>query len=259
MVDLHCHLLPGIDDGAPDLETSVAMARAAVDGGVDAIVATPHVSGTYRNDPGTLERRCAEDQQAIDAAGVPLRVYKGAEVSVGVLPDVDDEALAQCALGDGRYVLLEPPYNGPAPFLDRIIFDLGVRNFRVLLAHPERIAAFQRDVALLERLVSQGALCSVTAGSVTGQWGRPVKTFTAELFRRGLVHNLASDAHDARARGPALQPVLAEAVAQLPGLEPWLTWLTVDVPRAIVAGDPVPGEAPRLDSGGGLLRRLRRR
>jgi protein-tyrosine phosphatase len=140
------------------------------------------------------------------------------------------------------------------------VFDLSVRGYNVILAHPERIAAFQQDIAFLEKLVGQGALCSVTAASAAGLFGRPVKKMTDELFRRGLVHNLASDAHDAVHRSPALQPILAKAVAATPGLEPWLRWLTVDVPGAIVAGDPVRGQAPRLElGGGGLLGRLRRR
>jgi protein-tyrosine phosphatase len=217
------------------------------------------VSGTYRNDPAMLAGRVAQVQQAIDAAGVPLRVHTGAEISITAFQELDDEALGQCGLGGGRYILLEPPYNGPAPFLDRIVFDLSVRGYYVVLAHPERIGAFQSDIDFLEKLVGQGALCSVTAGSVVGQWGRPVKKMTEELFRRGLVHNLASDAHDARRRSPALRPILDEAAAALPGLEPWLEWLTVDVPRAIVAGEPVRGQAPVIEGAGGLRRRLRRR
>jgi protein-tyrosine phosphatase len=129
-----------------------------------------------------------------------------------------------------------------------------------VLAHPERIGAFQGKIALLENLVEQGALCSVTAGSVSGQFGGHVKRFTGELFARGLVHNLASDAHDAVHRSPALWPVLEGALAELPELEPALDWLTVEVPRAILAGDEVPADAaPVIEPRRGLLGRLRRR
>src|SRR5205085_9057430 len=115
-------------------------------------------------------------------------------------------------------------------------------------------------VALLERIVvEEGALCSVTAGSVSGRWGRLVKKFTEELFRRGLVHNLASDAHDADERSPALAPQIDDVVRTLPELEGWIGWLTDEVPRAIVAGEPVEREAPRIERGGGLLGGLRRR
>jgi protein-tyrosine phosphatase len=258
VIDLHCHLLPGIDDGASDLDDSIAMARAAVDGGVGEIAATPHVSGTYQNDPATLAERCAQVQEALDGAGVPLRVHTGAEISHTMFHDLSDDALRACALGGGRYLLLEAPYTGPAPFIDRMIYELQLKGFQILLAHPERIGAFQRDIGLLEKLVDQGALCSVTAGSVSGQFGGPVKRFTQDLFARGLVHNLASDAHDAVHRSPALQPALDKAVRALPELEPSLGWLTLEVPRAILAGERIKGMPPVIEPKRGLLSRLRR-
>ena len=259
MIDLHSHLLPGIDDGAPDLEASVAMGRAAVDGGVEQIVATPHVSGTYQNDPFGFPQRVAEVQGALDTAGLGLRVQVGAEVANVVVGDMSDEALRACTLGGGGYLLLEPPYTGPAPFIDRLIADLHARGYRVLIAHPERIGIFQRNVSLLEKLVEQGCLTSITAGSVSGQFGGVVKRFSADLFARGLVHNLASDAHDADWRSPSLRPVLDKACEELPGLEEWIGYLTLDVPRAILAGDGAPGPPPVLEPKRGLLSRLRGR
>jgi protein-tyrosine phosphatase len=258
VIDLHCHLLPGIDDGAPDIGASVAMARAAVDGGVEAIVATPHVSGTFPNDPRSFAALREQVQAALDGAGVPLRVHAGAEIAITRLQSLDDEALGRCALGDGRYLLVEAPLYGPAPFLDQMTSDLGLQGFRILLAHPERIPWFHQDIERLQTLVENGAVCSVTAGSISGQFGSPVKKFTLELFRRGLVHNIASDAHDARRRSPALRPALEAATAALPGLDQWVDWMTVDVPGAIVRGDPVAGEPPRIEPAGGLRRRFRR-
>jgi len=259
VIDLHCHLLPGIDDGAPDLEASLAMARAAVEGGVEAIVATPHVSWTYPNDPATFAARVAQVQEALDGAGIPLRVHSGAEIASSMFHDIDDDALRACALGGGRYVLLEPPLVGPAPFIERMVFELGLKGFSVVLAHPERVQAFQQNIDMVEALVDHGAVCSVTAMSAAGRFGGAVKKVTGELLRRGLVHNLASDAHDADFRSPALQPQLERAAAEFPGLEDWLEWMTVDVPQAIVSGDLVDGEPPRLEGRRGLLGRLRRR
>jgi protein-tyrosine phosphatase len=259
VIDLHCHLLPGVDDGARDLDESVAMARAAVTGGVEAIVATPHVSRHFPTAPAELAERCAEVQTALDAAAVPLAVHVGAEIAAQVLTELGDDDLRACTLGGGRYLLLEPPYSGPAPFLERMVSDLAGRGFGVVLAHPERIQAFHQDVELLERLVTGGALCSVTTASVSGGWGRAVKRFSEELFRRRLVHNLASDAHDAERRTPALRPLAEAAVAQLPGLEHAIDWLTDSVPRAILAGEQVAGEPPRIEPGGGRRGRLRRR
>jgi protein-tyrosine phosphatase len=260
VIDLHSHLLPGIDDGAPDLEASVAMGRVAVEGGVEAIVATPHVSGTYPNDPATFDDRIAQVQAALDDAGVPLRVHRGAEVSHAMLHELSEEVLARCALGDGKFILFEPPLNGPVPFIDRMVLDLQLKGFKVLIAHPERIAAFQRRIELVEKLVDQGCLTSVTAGSAAGQFGGTVKHFTQELFARGLVHNLASDAHDSEYRTPALRPTLDKAVADMPELEGWLDYLTVEVPQAILAGQTPRANAPVIElPRRGLLSRLRRR
>jgi protein-tyrosine phosphatase len=260
VIDLHSHLLPGIDDGASDLEASLAMGRAAVEGGVDAIVATPHVSGHYPNDPSTFAERVAQVQAALAAAGVPLRVHTGAEVSHAMIHDLSEDALNACLLGGGKFILLEPPLNGPVPFIDRMVYDLQLKGYKILIAHPERIAAFQRNIDLVEKLVNQDCLTSVTAGSVGGQFGGTVKHFTQELFARGLVHNLASDAHDAEWRSPALAPTLEKAVAELPELEGWLDYLTVEVPEAILAGETPRGNAPVIEpQKRGLLGRLRRR
>jgi protein-tyrosine phosphatase len=260
VIDTHSHVLPGIDDGAPDMAASLAMARAAMAGGVSEIVATSHVSGTYPNDPLTFADRVAELQQAVDDAGIELRVRQGAEIAHSMFHDLSDDALRAATLGDGNYVLLEPPLSGPAPFIDRLVSELQDKGFQILLAHPERISAFFRDVDLLARLVDQGCLCSVTAGSVAGQFGGQVKRFTADLFARGFVHNLASDAHDAEYRSPALRPTLDAAVAEIPELEHVLGYLTLEVPRAILAGEGLPGPPPVIEQPQrGLLARLLRR
>jgi protein-tyrosine phosphatase len=260
VIDLHSHLLPGIDDGAPDIAATLAMARVAVAGGVEAIVATPHVNATYRTDPFTFAERVAAVQTALDDAGVALRVHTGAEVSHALLLELPDEALRACVLGSGNYVLLEPPLAGPAPFIDRMAMDLQAKGFRVVIAHPERISAFQRNIGTVQDLVDLGCLTSVTASSLVGDFGGTVKRFTQELFARGLVHNIASDAHDAERRSPALRPVLDQAVAELPELERWLGYLMLDVPRAILAGERPPAEPPVIEPARrGLFARLRGR
>src|SRR4051812_13747625 len=260
MIDLHSHILPGIDDGAPDLDASVAMGRAAVDGGVETIVATPHVSGTYPNDPLTFAERVAAVQTALNDADVPLRVLPGAEIAHGMFQDLSEDALRAAGLGGtAKWILFEAPFGGPMPFIDRMVDDLQIRGFQILLAHPERIGAFQRDIELLQKLVDQGCLCSVTAGSVAGQFGKTIQRFTSELFARGLVHNLASDAHDANHRSPALRPVLEKAVAEQPELEQSLEWLCSEVPRAVVAGEAPSGDPPRIEPKRGFLSRFRHR
>jgi len=236
------------------------MGKVAVAGGVDTIVATPHVSGRYQNDPLTFVERVAQVQAALDEAGVALRVQTGAELSHAMIHELSDDALNACVLGGGTFILFEPPLNGPVPFIDRMVSDLQLKGFEVLIAHPERIAAFQRKIETVEKLVDQGCLTSVTAASVGGQFGGTVKDFTRELFARGLVHNLASDAHDAEVRSPALRPALEKAVAEVPELEGWLDYLTEDVPKAILAGETPPGSPPVIEpKRSGFLSRLRRR
>lgn len=260
MIDLHAHILPGIDDGAPELEASVAMARAAVAGGVETIVGTPHVSAEYQNDPRGFAARVAEVQAALDAAGVPVRVLPGAEINSGMVHGLAEEALRAATLGgSGKWILLEAPFAGPMPFIDRMVDELRLKGFEILLAHPERIGGFQRDIELVQKLVDQGCLCSVTAGSAAGQFGKTVQRFTGELFARGLVHNLASDAHDADYRSPGLRPLLEKAVEWMPRLEDWLPYLTEEVPKAIVAGQTPRGEPPVLEPKRGLIDRLKRR
>ena len=189
------------------------MGRAAVAGGVKTIVATPHVNARYQNDPTLFGGLVSQVQAALDEAGVPLRVRVGAELSHAMIPELSEEALTASTLGGGGFILFEPPLTGPVPFIDRMVGDLQERGYKILIAHPERIAAFERKPKVVEQLVEQGCVTSVTAGSVGGQFGGTVKRFTHELFARGLVHNLASDAHDADVRSPALRPALEAAVA----------------------------------------------
>src|SRR3954452_3028053 len=236
------------------------MGRAAVAGGVETIVATPHVNARYQNDPTSFAGLVSQVQAALDEAGVPLRVRTGAELSYAMIPDLSEEALNASTLGGGGFILFEPPLTGPVPFIDRMVGDLQERGYRIVIAHPERIAAFQRKPQVVEQLVEQGCLTSVTAGSVGGQFGGTVKNFTQELFARGLVHNLASDAHDAQFRSPALRPALDQAAAEVPELEGWLDYLTEDVPKAILAGETPRGNPPVIaPKRGGFLSRLRGR
>jgi protein-tyrosine phosphatase len=176
-----------------------------------------------------------------------------------MLSELSDEALRAGTLGDGDYVLLEPPLSGPAPFIDRMADELRRKGFKVLLAHPERIAAFNRNIDVVTKLVEKGCVTSITAGSLAGRFGGSVKRFTQELLARGLVHNLASDAHDAQHRSPALRPELDAVVAEIPELEGWLDYLTVETPRAILAGEVPSGTPPVIESKRGFLDRLRGR
>jgi protein-tyrosine phosphatase len=235
VIDLHCHVLPGIDDGPSSIEESVAMARAAARGGTSAMVATPHVSLRFRNDAATIERLVGELNARLKADGVPVEIRAGAEIAVANVGELDRSSLFELGLGGGPWLLLEPPFTPVFTRLGPILLDLQRRGHRIVLAHPERCPVFHREPELLETLVDAGALTSLTAGSLVGAFGRDVRRFALELVRSGMAHNVASDAHDELKRPPSIAAELERA-----GLDPLSGWLTRDVPAAILAGEEIP-------------------
>jgi len=202
VIDLHCHILPGIDDGPETLEGSVAMARTHIAAGVATVAATPHVDWEYGNRAADVREGLPALRAAIAAAGLDLQVIPGGEVSLTLSADLPDEELRALTLGDGPWLLLETPLSQGAVGFERIVQQVQMRGHRVLLAHPERCPAVQRDVEVLETLVRGGVLCQLTAGSFTGQFGREIQRLSLELVARGLVHVVASDSHDTVRRPP---------------------------------------------------------
>jgi protein-tyrosine phosphatase len=240
VIDLHCHLLPGLDDGPATLDESIALARAACTAGIEAIVATPHIREDYPFDPAVIGVRAREVEQALGEAGIGLRVIEGAEVAISRVRDLSNETLPALCLGDGPYMLVESPYTHATTVLEETIFDLQVRGFHPVLAHPERCPSFQEDPDRLTRLVERDVLCSVTAASMIGTFGGTVRRFTTLLFSKGLVHNVASDAHDPVRRPIDLHGGFEALRRELPGAAEHARWFTVDVPEAIVHGRPLP-------------------
>ena len=252
VIDLHSHILPGLDDGAGDSEMSLAMARVAVDDGIRTIVATPHVNDAYNVDLEAIGRLAGELNVLFARAEIPLAVLAGAELAMTRVADMTDVDLTAASLGSGSSVLIESPYAPTLAFLDELLFDLQVRGFRPVLAHPERCPAFQRDIDRLSQLVQRGVLCSVNAGSMAGMFGTRVRRFVLQLLREGLVHDVASDAHDPVRRPPALRLGFDRANSDLPGLAMQLGWFTDAAPAAILAGEPLPPRPeppPRKPSG----------
>jgi protein-tyrosine phosphatase len=251
VIDLHTHILPAVDDGPRTLEGSLDLARAAVAAGTRTALATPHVNDDRSIDAERVAAGLHELRPALAAAEIPLEVLPGGEIAIWRLADLDDAALRSLALGGGPYLLIESPFSPVVGDFEPLVLDLMMRGHRVLLAHPERCPAFQRDPARLERLVDAGVLVQVTAGSMTGGFGSTVRRFTTDLLRQGLAHVVASDAHDAVRRPPG-QTAGFSAL----GVEAQRQWMTEDVPRAILDGAPLP-ERPPLPRRRGLLGRFR--
>jgi protein-tyrosine phosphatase len=243
VIDLHAHVLPGVDDGPPDLEAAIALVAAMAGGGVEAVAATSHVSEAYRNRPQGLAAARSALQAELDAAGVPVRVLQGAEVTIEEALALDDATLEQLHLGGGPYLLVESPLSPAAVEVEDGIQRIMDRGHGVVLAHPERAPCFQRDHDQLVRLVVAGVLTSVTAGAFGGGFGRTAQATARRMLADDLVHDIASDAHDLARRPPGLA---VEGIAT--------TWFTKEAPAAILAGEP-PGMAPvRIELGGGERR-----
>lgn len=255
MIDLHCHLLPGLDDGPATLDDSLAIGRAARAAGVTTIVATPHVREDFPFDPGRIPGLVAEVNAALDAEGVGVRALAGGELALTKTPEMADEEVQRVTLGGGPYVLVESPYVAMTDLLDQELFNLQVRGFRPLLAHPERSPTFIGDVDRLAGLVERGILCSLTAGSLAGRFGRTVQRASVAMLSAGLVHNVASDAHAATGRGPGLLWGFEALEEHLPGIAAQAPWYTQEAPAAILAGEPLP-QRPTPPSRGGRLARL---
>jgi protein-tyrosine phosphatase len=234
VIDLHCHLLPGIDDGPADLGGALAMAQAHVKAGITTVAATPHVSWDMPNEAATIDLRLGDVRAAIAAAQLPLEVVRGAEIDVHQAVAMSDEQLHRLALGGGPWLLLEAPLS-PRVTLAPVAYALLERGHRVLIAHPERSPLLQRNRDVLRELVRAGAATQITASSFTGRFGRTVRDCADELLAAGLVHSVASDAHDALRRPPGIAEPLADA-----GLAELTPLLAHEVPAAILAGDPLP-------------------
>lgn len=234
MIDLHCHILPGIDDGARDLGDALGMARQAEADGVEAICATPHLRDDHDVRIAELPERLNALRDAIARAGCRTRVLAGGEVSSGRLHRLDNAELDAVSLGgSGRWILLEPKLGPLDDTLDAAVLELRQRGFRALIAHPERHLAPDL-VTRLQRLAAEGALIQATADYLVDP---ATREGMLALATSGVIHVLGSDSHSSRAgRTVTLAPAL-EALATIPSLAPHLGWIADSAPRGIVAGE----------------------
>jgi protein-tyrosine phosphatase len=251
MIDLHAHILPGLDDGPRTIESAVAMARVAAAAGTRAIATTSHIDHGYRLGPEELEAARAALAARLAEEGVELELLAGGEVAPARLKDLDDGALRRLALGGGPYLLLECPLSPVGAAMEPLVAELQRRGFGVLLAHPERSPTFVREPARLAPMIERGALAQLTTGSLTGEFGGTVRRAATAMLERRLVHVLASDAHHEVHRSPDLRAAadgLGDRLAE---------WMTIAVPAAIVAGDPLPERPPLPAPPRGVRARLR--
>jgi protein-tyrosine phosphatase len=252
MIDLHCHVLPGIDDGPESIEGSLALARAAASAGTRILVATPHINSRYSPDAATIARLVDELNSRLAEEKLALRIGSGAEIAMTRVMEIGPEQLSAHGLGGSSWLLVEPPFAAAVHGLDALVLELRRRGHQVLIAHPERCYAFQRDRTLLDAVLRAGALTSVTAGSLVGRFGGDARRFAMKLVRDGMIHNVASDAHDHTNRPPGTAAELKRA-----GLDQLADWLTNQVPTAILADTDIPPKpvCPKQRRLGSWLRR----
>lgn len=246
MLDLHCHILPGIDDGPSTMEESFELARQMAADDVRAVAATPHLRHDHPGVvPAELAGRCRQLEERLRAEGIELRVVPAGEVDVIWGLEASDEELRLVSyLQRGKDLLIETPY-GPLPStFEEMLFKLTLRGFRLTLAHPERNPTFHREPERLAALVERGTLVQVTASSLA----RPPKRSRSAALARKLVvegnaHLIASDMHGAIAPDRPTLRGGSEVALQLVGSARtrWLVW---DVPSAILQGEPLPPQPP---------------
>lgn len=235
MIDLHCHILDAIDDGARDADDSVGMARQAEEDGIEAVCATPHIRHDHDVRIEELAERVHGLNARLEQELIAVKILQGGEVAETALEGLSEEQLALLSLGEGRWILLEP---APGPLDDsllRRVAHLADRGYRTIVAHPERHLSadmFERMAAL----VAEGALIQATADFFLRE--RFADGMLA-MAARGLVHVLSSDAHSVRAGRPVrLSPAL-ERLREVEILAPHIEWIAETAPRAIVNGEPL--------------------
>lgn len=236
MIDLHSHVLPGLDDGVRTIEASLELLRAAAGDGIDRIAATPHVREDYPTTPGEMELRLAEVCGAAREAAIPVEILGGGELDLAFAARLDDDDLRRFGLGGNpTLLLLEFPYLGwPLPLAD-LVFDLQLRGYRIVLAHPERNADVQLDPERLRPLVDNGVAVQLTAASLDGRLGGAPRAAARRLLDARLAHLVGSDAH-----APDVRSVGLSGAARAAGDEALARWLTEEVPDALLAGRPLP-------------------
>ena len=269
MLDLHCHLLPGIDDGAVDLDMALRMARMAAADGIHTVACTPHIyPGMYENNATGIRAAITALQVELNNAGIALRLVEGADVHLDLNLIGGIRAGRVPTLAGSRYLLLEPPHHVAPPRFEDAVFELMAAGIVPVITHPERLSWVETHYDLFVRLVQRGAWMQITAGAITGRFGRRVQYWGDRFVAEGQAHLLATDAHHPERRPPLLAEA-REVAARLLGAEEAMH-LVQTRPAGIVADvDPVrlpahlaarPGFGPsrRAEAQGGALGRFLR-
>jgi len=208
MIDIHSHILPGVDDGSPDLETSLRMVEIAASEGISAIVATPHfIPKDKELDRNLVLEKVEELNQFIrQNTDKDVKIYPGEEVFLSPeIPELYSEGKLITLFDKGKYLLIELPMVSIPPYTKQVIYSLNLKGVKPIIAHPERNREIAKDVDKLRELISLGALAQVNSLSFYGVFGSSAKNAAEKIVKRGLAQFIATDSHTARARSPRFQ------------------------------------------------------
>jgi protein-tyrosine phosphatase len=246
MIDIHHHLLWGMDDGASSLETSVAMAKMAAADGITHIVCSPHSNGQYLYDPRVIAEKITELQQLLDRDAVSVKLGRGCDFHMSYEniqeAKVDPSKFSINGLG---YLLVEVPDYGLPRGLTEIFYQLQLAGLTPILTHPERNPTLQNDQSRVTEWLQRGVLVQVTAGSVLGRMGRHAERMAHELLEKRWVHFLATDAHNTTSRVPKMREAF-ELVAKKYGPD-YAHLMCVSNPLAVFMGKPMPPQLEPLN------------
>ena len=202
MIDIHCHILPGIDDGAQTIEDSVLMAREAVSEGITTIIATPHhKNNQFENEKNSILTKVSHLNQHLEREGIPLTILPGQENRI--YGEIVEDYLSGgkiLPLAQTSYLFIEFPSGSVPSYAERLLYELQTEGLIPIIVHPERNQEIIENPDKLYKFVNSGALTQVTAGSVCGYFGKKIKKFSHQLMEANLTHFIASDAHNVQNR-----------------------------------------------------------
>lgn len=236
MIDIHCHILPHLDDGPKNIEESIKMCRIAVDDGIKNIVATPHtMNGIYINNRQTINKAVQDLNLILLDNHINLAIISGAEVHVNYnIMDLLNQGTAMTINDNKRYLMLEFPVLTIPPRIKDQIFELKLEGITPIFSHPERNVAIQDNINLIYDLIKQGGIIQITAMSLTGEFGPTPKKCAQKMLDLNLAHIIASDAHSANIRTPRLTEAI-EIASEIVG-DQYAKNMVINFPEAIING-----------------------
>jgi len=232
VIDIHCHILPGIDDGPSDIQESIKMAKIAARDGITKIVATPHIKNTLH--PVTSIRdSIARLNRRLEELDISVEILQGADVHAML----DISLLREYTINNTQYILVEFPHSHLPNSMKEVLFKMMVQGYRPIITHPERNVSVLKDPGAIFELINGGVLAQITADSIIGTFGIDIQECSRYLLKKNMVRFIATDAHSSHHRKPVLSQGL-KAAGKIIGKEEALKLVTVN-PEAVVKGKPL--------------------